>query len=170
MERDLKIVWTVNISMITALTLMVLLKAAIVMNVSHDEKIYRKEKIKLSMNENEDLNLAIIITVAVMLVDLVVVVYLFMKGCTELMSTKDVMNLKTYRGPWKMSPGFLDRIACIIPIILMLELISIVFMGNGSGIIYGRAHGFVIAYIVTYVFMIIQCCLNLRNLCKLFDK
>lgn len=122
------------------------------------------------MTDNEDLNMAKALIYAVMVVDMIVVVYLFIKGCTELINTKDVMNMKTYRGHWRMSPGFLDRIACIIPIVLMLEMVSIVFMGNASSVIYGQAHGFIIGYIVTYVFLIMQCCINLRNLCKLFDK
>ena len=38
-----------------------------------------------------------------LIVDLVLVVYTLVIGCKELMDTKEVCNMKTYRGHWQMS-------------------------------------------------------------------
>jgi len=90
--------------------------------------------------------------VAVITIDLILVIYVLVIGCTELMNTKEVMNMKAYRGYWKISTYFLDRFAVIVPILLMIELIGIIFMGQACSILYTQIHGYVIAYIVTYIF------------------
>ena len=69
-----------------------------------------------------------------------------------------------------MSSAFLDKMSVITPLMLMIELVAIVFMSKASHIMFGKAHGFVIAYIVTFVFLIIHSSYNLYNLCKLSSK